>query len=76
MEDNKVEFKNVIATAVGDGIKLTFEIDGKKAGVLVDASLLEELKQASIAVPVVSDKRALAKLVDLAQRFNLKEYSK
>lgn len=71
-----MEFKNVVAVAVGDGIKVTFEVDNKKAGVLVDASLLEELKTATIAVPVVSDKRALAKLVDLAARFNLKEYSK
>jgi hypothetical protein len=71
-----MEFKNVVAVAVGDGIKVTFEVDGKKAGVLIEASLVDELKAATIAVPVVSDKRALAKLVDLAARFNLKEYSK
>jgi hypothetical protein len=71
-----MEFKNVVAVAVGDGIKVTFEVDGKKAGVLIEASLVDELKTATIAVPVVSDKRALAKLVDLAARFNLKEYSK
>jgi hypothetical protein len=71
-----MEFKNVVAVAVGDGIKVTFEVDGKKAGVLIESSLVDELKTATIAVPVVSDKRALAKLVDLAARFNLKEYSK
>lgn len=71
-----MEAKNAVVTAVGNGFKVTFEVDGKKAGVLVDASLLEELKTASIVVPVVSDKRALAKLEDLAQRFALKEYNK
>lgn len=60
----------------GDGVKIVFKLDGKEMGLLLDSSLLKELRDSDISVPVVADKRALAALDKLTKRYNLKEYSK
>lgn len=66
--------EDVEAFEYGEGVRVTFELNGNKIGILLDGELMKTLEEADICIPVVEDKRATAQLEKMIKRYNLKEY--